>query len=629
MGRHVADSVGADYQVFGVAGCAPDRCGAPEHPNVTWFEADVLDRERVSRAFRRIREMGGADLVIFLAAPGGADEARVSLNTEGLRNVLDACRALRPRRFVLASAGGDAGLLEGYADDFPVSRIAFEARPRVIVVGASGFIGRYLVEALKEDHQVVGLARTSQAGADVAIHPNVEWHQVDIGDRAAVAAAFRRIAEGGPVDLVLHLAAYYDFTGEAHPEYRRTNVDGLRNVLDRCRELRPRVFVFASSVAACGFPATSRAVDETSAADGDHPYAVSKRLGEAMLAGYRECFPSIIVRLGATFSDWCEYPPLFVSLERWRSRTWDRRILGGRGDFAIPYIHVRDVQSFFLRLLTRLGDLGPGETVIASTDAAVAVRDLYRTSTTYLFGRGETPLYVPRALCRAGLHAKAAAARLLGQVPFERPWMAGFIDRALAVDASRTRERLGWAPRERLHVLRRMPFLLENFKNDPGQWQRRNHAILRRLRTAAHLRVHRLLEENEDRIVTELAAPGGSPQGPRGAGGDGAPDELRWGHRTALHQLMNAVRTRDMAVYLSFCRDLATRRFHQGFTVGETSAAVEALGRTAVSVLRSAPESADLASEIEDLVSMSTLFGRDQVEQTFEDLTEAHVVGAF
>ena len=74
----------------------------------------------------------------------------------------------------------------------------------------------------------------------------------------------RKIGEGGPVEAVIHLAAYYDFTGDDHPEYRRTNVDGLRYVLDACRPLGPRLFVFTSSVAASSFPPPGESLDEAS-----------------------------------------------------------------------------------------------------------------------------------------------------------------------------------------------------------------------------------------------------------------------------------------------------------------------------------------------------------------------------
>ena len=208
--------------------------------------------------------------------------------------------------------------------------------PCLVVTGASGFVGRHLLDALKEDYRIVGLARRSQARSGAPVHPNITWHQADIGDRAAIEPIFEGIRHDGGADILIHLAAHYDFTGEEHPEYERTNVQGLRNVLELAKPLGLKRFIFPSSTAACRFPAAGEALTEGSPPDGDHIYARTKAKGERMLAEYRDYFPSTIVRFAALFSDWCEYPPLFMFLETWLSSAWNARMLGGRGQSAIP-----------------------------------------------------------------------------------------------------------------------------------------------------------------------------------------------------------------------------------------------------------------------------------------------------
>ena len=101
--------------------------------------------------------------------------------------------------------------------------------------------------------------------------------------------------------------------------------------------------------------------------------------------------------------------------------------------------------------------------------------------------------------------------------------------------------------------------------------------------------------------------------------------ERRWTHRAALHQLMNAVRTQEMDVYLSFCHDLAERRFGDGFVPGEISAVLQALGQSCVDVLLEDPEAADLADEIRDRIQMTTLFGCDQIEESFDSVVARQV----
>ena len=231
---------------------------------------------------------------------------------------------------------------------------------RIIITGASGFVGRRLLDAFKEDFKIYGLARRSQARCEAPFHPNISWFQTDIADRRSIEAVFNQIAAAGGAEIVIHLAAHYDFTGEEHPEYYRTNVQGLRNILDLSGFVGVRHFIFSSSVAACAFPAPGTALTETSRADGKHIYAKTKRIGEDMLAEYRDLFRSVIVRFAALFSDWCEYPPLYMFLDTWLSSRWNRRLLGGMGQSAIPYLHVHEVPRFFSCLIDRLPDLCPG-----------------------------------------------------------------------------------------------------------------------------------------------------------------------------------------------------------------------------------------------------------------------------
>ena len=73
---------------------------------------------------------------------------------------------------------------------------------------------------------------------------------------------------------------------------------------------------------------------------------------------------------------------------------------------------------------------------------------------------------MPVELARRGIKMREALGRLTGRMPFERSWMADYIDERMTIDASRTREILRWEPRPRLELLRRMPFLIEKMPAD-------------------------------------------------------------------------------------------------------------------------------------------------------------------
>ena len=56
--------------------------------------------------------------------------------------------------------------------------------PRVVVTGASRFVGRHLIDHLQDDYRIVGIARRSQRRAGIADDPNVTWLEADIAERA-------------------------------------------------------------------------------------------------------------------------------------------------------------------------------------------------------------------------------------------------------------------------------------------------------------------------------------------------------------------------------------------------------------------------------------------------------------
>lgn len=499
------------------------------------------------------------------------------------------------------------------------------SRPTLIVTGASGFMGRHILEAFQHDWRIIGMARRSQARSGAPVHPNIRWFQVDVGDRRMLASAFREIRESGGAHTCIHLAAHYDFTGEDHEEYERTNVQGTRNVLDQCREIGIRHFIFSSSVAACRFPPPGQALNEWSPPDGQHIYARTKREGERMLGEYSASFHSVIVRFAAAFSDWCEYPPLFMFIQTWLSSAWNHRMLGGRGRSAIPYLHVHEIPSFFRALLHHIHELPQGQVLIAGADRAVNHLELFQAVTENFTGSRGRPVLMPRALCGPGMHVMDLVGRLLGERPFERPWMAEYIDDVLAIDSTHTRRLLQWGTRPRLEILRRMPFLMENLKLDPLEWQRRNRAAMKHVRVRINLRIHQMLEKHEQAISDEytrrLSAPENAGRFPHYREIPG--DQSAWNHRIVLRNLMNAVRTRERALFMSYCGDLATRRFEQGFAGEEVCSALELLSEVCSRTLLADPESEGMHDRIFDHVTMTMRIGVDQAQEVFEDLAAA------
>ncbi len=117
---------------------------------------------------------------------------------------------------------------------------------RVVVTGASGFIGRALVDRLRTlGHDVVA---TDREGVGMMVG--------DLRDPALLERIFAK-----PVNAVVHLATIPGGAAEVDPALAwDVNVEASRALVDTAARYRPRV-VFASSIAVFGDPLPAHADD--------------------------------------------------------------------------------------------------------------------------------------------------------------------------------------------------------------------------------------------------------------------------------------------------------------------------------------------------------------------------------
>ena len=153
-------------------------------------------------------------------------------------------------------------------------------RGRILVTGASGRVGRHVVDALVDNHEVTVL----DLAPPVQDVPFIEGNVLDLEKvRASMAGQ----------DAVIHLAAI-DLGVPAEPEgYFGVNVMGTWNTVQAAREAGIRKVVLASSISATGvgemrpdFPPEYLPVDEAHAMKPAHAYGVSKLVVEDIARGF-------------------------------------------------------------------------------------------------------------------------------------------------------------------------------------------------------------------------------------------------------------------------------------------------------------------------------------------------------
>jgi nucleoside-diphosphate-sugar epimerase len=491
--------------------------------------------------------------------------------------------------------------------------------PALLVTGASGLVGRALLPAVLSDWRVVALARRSEGRAGMPPHPRLEWVQADVADARQLQPVARRLAEAGGVERVIHLAAHQPASGGVEEAWR-TNVIGLRNVLDLSIQAGARQFVYLSAVSACRPPGRGGKVTEASATHRRQPLAATRGEAEALLFEFADRVAPVIVRAASLFSDWCENPALFARLEAWRSSAWTGQLLCGDGTSAVPYLHVNDLVLFLLEVLARHTELERCEVLLASPDDPVSERELFDAFGLAFRGVRARPIFVPRSACRAAAAAGRLFRRFSGRNEPGTPTLGEGFDGVLSVDASRTRRRLEWVPRPRLEILRRMPFLVENLRVDPYAWAERNQGRGLSGPVPAHLRVHWLLDLHQETIFRRfhelLTGPRGRQRFPRYQ--DLSVQQHEWHHRLAVRSLLSAVRTQDRGVFMGYCRDLAAQRMKEGFSADELCGALEVLNLACWSVLRHDPETRGMRQALFDTVTSTLRAGCDQAQEVFD-----------
>ena len=117
----------------------------------------------------------------------------------------------------------------------------------VMVTGATGFLGRRVVQALLERGKDVRCLVRSPGGEEMFDQDSVDVHYGSVTDPASLRAAFYDL------DEVVHLVAVIQERGSA--TFDRINVAGTRNVLEAAKAAGARRFVHVSAIGAQENPA--------------------------------------------------------------------------------------------------------------------------------------------------------------------------------------------------------------------------------------------------------------------------------------------------------------------------------------------------------------------------------------
>jgi len=218
------------------------------------------------------------------------------------------------------------------------------AKPKVVIFGAAGFVGRNLSEHLSRAYQVV-----ETDAVDSSAHPGNEYVKLDITDQEGVL----RVVSGA--DYVVHLAAHALGPSMENPVMNaRVNIVGTLNILEAARKQGVKKLIFTSASSVVGEAATSP-VSEDAPVSPKTPYGVAKLACEHYLRIYGELWnlDYVIFRFFNVYGPHQRsglIPSLYAKISQGKPVE-----ITGDGRQIRDFIYVKDSMKFFEKAMTDNG----------------------------------------------------------------------------------------------------------------------------------------------------------------------------------------------------------------------------------------------------------------------------------
>lgn len=179
---------------------------------------------------------------------------------------------------------------------------------KILVTGATGFIGTNLVRKLVEEGKSVRILRRDWSNMMGLEGLPIEEHIGDLRDYNSVRKAVKGCKR------VFHLAALLKIAPFERERFHKTNVLGSENIARAALEEGVEKMVYTSSIAAIGYGTEENPATEDSEFNLGNfrlPYIDTKREGEEKIFEFcQKGLPVVVVNPGYVFGPWDKRPGL-------------------------------------------------------------------------------------------------------------------------------------------------------------------------------------------------------------------------------------------------------------------------------------------------------------------------------
>ncbi|GIK37076.1 MAG: hypothetical protein BroJett011_09090 [Chloroflexota bacterium] len=339
----------------------------------------------------------------------------------------------------------------------------------ILITGTSGRIGYPLAKRLAESFNVVGFDRRAPSHPP----PSAECLYVDLTLEESVRRGLDAIRDlhGNRIASVVHLAAYYDFSGAPSPLYDKITVGGTQRLLRLLQDFEVEQFVFSSTDLVHAPSEPGQHINEDSPLAPKWPYPQSKVATEQVIHAERGKIPAVILRIAGVYDDLCHSIPLGQQIQRIYERDITAYIFPG--DISAgrqAFVHNDDVIDLILLAIARRQELPPEVSLLIGEPHSPSYDELQRAFGRLIHDVEWKTWAIPPAVAKLGAWAQEILP--LGRPAFIKPWMVDLADDNMELDISRARTILGWAPRHSL--IETLPKMIPALRADPVAWYREN-----------------------------------------------------------------------------------------------------------------------------------------------------------